>query len=366
MSDSTPKRRWLRFSLRTLVIFVLLCGSGMGLWFHSAPWHLEKTIHAHDHSAMTAYFSPDGKRIITAGHDNAARIWSVADGTMLAEFHSASQSNVFATFSRDGRLAAVAGYDKSVRVFETGSGTQLVEIKREPNLLNCAQFSPDGKTLLVACSAQSAFLYDEASGFRTPCAAFPTGRYDATHCAFSGDGRWVVVSTDRAAIVWQTSDSILSATLPHPDVVNWAVFSPDQRYIVTVCRDGSARLWQFDRQIVIRTFREQGQWSGIITAEFSPDGARILTASGCGDCTIWDVMTGGRLAVLRQDAGVQHVSFSSDGSRLAAASRDGKLSVWSRRRPEYWWGLAWLPEFWLTVVLAGAFAWSVWRDRRTL
>jgi hypothetical protein len=37
-----------------------------------------------------------------------------------------------------------------------------------------------------------------------------------------------------------------------------------------------------------------------------------------------------------------------------------------RKRPEYWWGLAWLPEFWLTLLFAGALAWNVWRDRRTL
>jgi hypothetical protein len=36
----------------------------------------------------------------------------------------------------------------------------------------------------------------------------------------------------------------------------------------------------------------------------------------------------------------------------------------SRRRPEYWWGVAWLAEFWLTALFAGALGWSVWRDRK--
>ena len=42
------------------------------------------------------------------------------------------------------------------------------------------------------------------------------------------------------------------------------------------------------------------------------------------------------------------------------------LSDWirrrHRRRPEYWYGVAWLPEFWLTVVLGVGLVWSVWRD----
>ncbi len=36
----------------------------------------------------------------------------------------------------------------------------------------------------------------------------------------------------------------------------------------------------------------------------------------------------------------------------------------SLRRPEWWWGVAWLPEFWLTVVLGTGLLWSLWRDRK--
>ncbi|HEY3321940.1 MAG TPA: hypothetical protein VGP72_15845 [Planctomycetota bacterium] len=40
--------------------------------------------------------------------------------------------------------------------------------------------------------------------------------------------------------------------------------------------------------------------------------------------------------------------------------------LWQHTRAEYWWGVAWLPEFWLTLLLGGALVWSVWRDRRSL
>jgi len=32
------------------------------------------------------------------------------------------------------------------------------------------------------------------------------------------------------------------------------------------------------------------------------------------------------------------------------------------RRPEYWYGVAWLPEFWLTVALGVGLVWSICRD----
>jgi hypothetical protein len=44
----------------------------------------------------------------------------------------------------------------------------------------------------------------------------------------------------------------------------------------------------------------------------------------------------------------------------------GVKGLWIRRRPEYWYGVAWLPVFWVTVALGIGLGWNVWRDRRAL
>lgn len=36
--------------------------------------------------------------------------------------------------------------------------------------------------------------------------------------------------------------------------------------------------------------------------------------------------------------------------------------MWRRIRPERWWGIAWLPHFWIIAALSLALAWSVRRD----
>jgi len=60
--------------------------------------------------------------------------------------------------------------------------------------------------------------------------------------------------------------------------------------------------------------------------------------------------------------------FVDDNEFIAGGSKDDRAVQLSfvRRRPEYWWGIVWLPEFWLTILLAGGFLVSVWRDRRRL
>ena len=66
------------------------------------------------------------------------------------------------------------------------------------------------------------------------------------------------------------------------------------------------------------------------------------------------------------DARFETVRYSPDGDRMVVAGANGRLQVFSKRRPEWWWGIFWLWEFWLTVAFAALFIWSVLRDRRSL
>ncbi len=43
-----------------------------------------------------------------------------------------------------------------------------------------------------------------------------------------------------------------------------------------------------------------------------------------------------------------------------------KIVIYRRRRPEWWWGIAWLWEFWLTLAFGLGLAWSLWRDWKGL
>ena len=63
---------------------------------------------------------------------------------------------------------------------------------------------------------------------------------------------------------------------------------------------------------------------------------------------------------------VLSAAYSPDGKCIVTASVDTIARIWDRRRPEYWWGVAWVPEFWLTVVLGTGLVWSLWRDQKRL
>jgi WD40 repeat protein len=98
-----------------------------------------------------------------------------------------------------------------------------------------------------------------------------------------------------------------------------------------------------------------GHTEQVFFVTFSPDGQRIVTTGADYTARVWDAETTQQLAVLRKHTGnVLMADFSADGERIVTASIDHTARVWSRRRLEYWWGIAWLPEFWVAFVSGGA------------
>jgi len=67
----------------------------------------------------------------------------------------------------------------------------------------------------------------------------------------------------------------------------------------------------------------------VSSAAFSPDGSRIVTASGDKTARIWDAATAQEIAVLRgHDHFVHSAAFSPDGSRIVTASWDNTARIW--------------------------------------
>src|SRR5262249_36676481 len=157
----------------------------------------------------TAAFSPDGKRVLTAG--------------------------------RGGTWGGVsAGVPELPRVWDASNGKVLFHLKaevredgqREPG--HDAAFSPDGKLVVTAPGDRTARVWDAATGTGLPALRGHEGTVGAP--AFSPDGRRVATaSEDGTARVWRAPPDAESG----PETGHWpevvlATFSPDGKRLVTV------------------------------------------------------------------------------------------------------------------------------------
>ena len=100
-----------------------------------------------------------------------------------------------------------------------------------------------------------------------------------------------------------------------------AAFSPDGARILTASADNTAKLWDAASGKLIASFDHQDtvRW-----AAFSPDGARILTASWDKTAKLWDAATPVELARQVKESGGEHSEnrlLRFDGQLTRAASR---------------------------------------------
>ncbi len=92
-------------------------------------------------------------------------------------------------------------------------------------------------------------------------------------CAFSPDGaRIVTASFDRTARIWDTETGVVLRTLEgHTHMVSCCAFSPDGSRVVTASHDNTARIWDADTGAVLRTL--EGHTDLVRCCAFSPAAA---------------------------------------------------------------------------------------------
>jgi hypothetical protein len=112
-----------------------------------------------------------------------------------------------------------------------------------------------------------------------------------------------------------------------------ACFSPDGAKIVSASSDRSVRVWNAATGECELTLEEHIE--SVMSACFSPDGAKIVSASYDKTVRVWSAATGECELTLEEHSGmVMSACFSPDGARIVSASWDGTVRVWIALTPE--------------------------------
>ena len=115
--------------------------------------------------------------------------------------------------------------------------------------------------------------------------------------------------------------------MKHEAGVNSAQFSPDGQRVVTASDDKTARLW--DARLAKPIGEPMKHEAGVYSAQFSPDGQRVVTASDDKTARLWDALTGNQIGEpMKHEGAVNSAQFSPDGQRVVTASDDKTARLW--------------------------------------
>lgn len=337
----------------------------------AADGHQLYELKGHSDAVTSIEFNPIAQlmvsRILTTSRDHSAKFWYTRTGDLIGGLTTHSAAINRAAYSPDGRFVVTASEDRTARLYPIDRDGAPVVFVGHTSSVASAVFRLDGKQILTASRDRTLRLWNvDGSGLPV---VIPMG-VELTGAIFSPDGRRIY-TTDMNLEVRELAldgDSQARPLQTYKARAVRVVVSPDGRLLLTTSLDGTAQLWEVGtgRRVGVLPCGRPIDHPG--SAAFSPDGKRILVASGERLC-MYGVEAGAertvrafassadrtKLATVHDDAVVrvwdlaakrfvaalightdriESVQFTPDGKQLATGSRDRTARTWNAETGE--------------------------------
>lgn len=303
-------------------------------------------------------FSPNGRILVTASDSGVVRLWEVVTGRLIRAFRDEDRRSIKSvTLNLASNRVLVVPGGGSPRLLEVGESGGHRDIAGGSGDAMAADFSPDGASV-VAIWADGTWTKEAVTPFGGQPAAKPLGA-PVRYASFSPDRHsFVTVTGDQTTRTWDADkgEGMGKPIRENEGEIVKAVFGPDGHGLLTLAAGGSlatsnlpypVRLWDVQSGNLVATLR--GHSLVASSAEFGPDGTKVVTGSDDGTARIWDARPSQAAASIRtyrrsfggkmdaQDfmlsgtGNDRAFAFTSAPERLVVASRDRRLELWDVR-----------------------------------
>jgi WD40 repeat protein len=298
--------------------------------FHTIKLNLPLPIiyHGHTDFVTSIAWSPDGKRLASAGADKTVRIWDLTANAPIFTYFGHSGAVLSVAWSPDGKRLASAGADKTVHIWDLHSKQAIFTYSGHSDTVNSVAWSQDKKRLASASADKTVQIWDLHSA--QPLFIYRGHKNTVTSVGWSADGRRLASSSaDKTAQIWDLhSAQPLFTYSGHQDIVTNLAWSPDGKRVASASADKTAQVWDTHSTKALYTY--PGHYDIVTGIIWSPDGKQLASASADKTVQIWALHAKRASFIYYGHSDiVTSLDWSSDGKTLASGSHDNTVQVWN-------------------------------------
>ena len=304
-------------------------------WWDLRSRKKARTLRTETGTAPSLAVSPDG-HTAAVGIKHGVQLIDLRSGATRNATADLAGSPNWVLFSPDGKMVVATNRDKTVTRWDVASATLLETLRGHSNFVQQPVFSPDGETLYTVSHDGTAIAWDLTGNRRlgrpftfTHDRTFSKTGFDGHPGRLSPDGRLIAVGLKGHGIALWDARKLTPVGAPLLGTggeVKTLAFSPDGRTLAAVTQR-LLTLWDVVSRSRVRGPLNAGEPSMVLAVSFSPDGTKLVTASGSVGLTFWDVATGG-LDERTIVGSASDVSFSADGALISTSPAGGGAEVW--------------------------------------
>lgn len=297
----------------------------IGIW-DAAKQELIGKRFGHENRIASISVHPHGHRFATTSADKTIRVWSLDSNDSFSDPES-SKYVYGTTVSNDGRLLATGGQSPTrITVWDNETRKAIRSLEGMEGSINFLDFGNDYR-IVGGNWSNDVFIWDAMSGEKLLTLA--KSDFGGTQqCAFSDDGRYVVVSgSKKLAVIWNAVTGEKLHEIPFSKGCWGVAFSQNSEQLAIGDGEGVIHLYKAGDWQHIKSLA--GTNSLIYSVKFSPSGEQIAGASENGNLAILNLVTGEKQEIVAAHSQrIWTLDFSRSGERLATGSADLRVKIW--------------------------------------
>lgn len=281
----------------------------------------------HSSPIFDVAFSPDGQTVYTAGRDRLLKIWQVSETRPWGIGRPHEDRNGIA-FLPDGNSFLASDSGNRDRKWNATTFELEAELGNRSGHYAAVDWFRAGNQY-VRGSQKTLSTFNTQTGKQVSSVSGLPAQIWAVKCIDSR--KLIVVSYRGGRIHFRNSETLelIKDLKPHKNVT-WLAVSPNEEFLVTASRDGTALIWNLDS--FEPTCDPLSQAEGLSSAAFHPSGKFIATSGSEGSVFFWSVPDGKPMGTpihnVDDKDGVCDLSFSADGNRLLTIAHSQGAQLW--------------------------------------